>query len=254
MSKNRIKELMEQDDRIADRIYELQLANKYDSDEYKELKRSQELINNEMNEYLRSIIDENVDKNIRTCIEMLSKMEEFTIGSHMCGLNNRIMCEPSMLAKSILEKGLISARREGGGVAENVHILGDDNIIDNLRSMLEKFYSFALYRNTGGAVVAIPTTMLSENGERVEIGTFPKNLDFISKDDRRVANLPINIFVNNIGYLPPEFILGVVSKNESDDVTFTKNNRFITELSEDEQIELYNKFVSMGLKVTSRKK
>ena len=38
MSKNRIKELMEQDDKISDRICELQLANKYDSDEYKELK------------------------------------------------------------------------------------------------------------------------------------------------------------------------------------------------------------------------
>lgn len=254
MSKSKIKELIEQDDKIADRMYELQLANKYDSDEYKQLKAAQELINNEMNEYLKSVIDENVDKNIRTCIEMLSKMSEFTIGSHMCGLNNRIMCEPSILAKSILEKGLISARREGGGIAENVHILGDENIIDNLRSMLEKFYSFALFRNTGGAVVAISTTMLDENGERVSIGEFPKNMDFISKDDSRIISLPINLFVNKIGYLPPEFIMGVVSKDENDDVTFTKNDRFIAELTKDEQIELYDKFVSMGLKVNNKVK
>ncbi len=249
-----IKELMNEDSKITDRLTELQMQNQYSSEEYKNLKIRQDEITNEMNEYLKTIIDENVDKDIRTCLEMLSKMNGFTIGKHMCGLNNNIMCAPHELAQSILTKGLISARSEGGGIAENVHLLGDANIIDNLRSMLENFYSRAIFLNKGGAVVAIPTTMINENNEQVPIGTFPNDLEFISKDDYRVTSLPINRFVTKIGYLPPQFIMGVVSKDENDKVSFTKNNRFITELSIEEQVELFNKFVSLGLEAHNKTK
>ena len=255
MTKEEYKILLEKSNELSDEIYQLLITDQMDSERYQELKLLEGEIEDKLYEYEKSeldrVLNEYLESDIQTCMKMLSSMEDYTIGSHICGMNNRIMCSPSELADSILQKGLLSARREGGGIAEDVHILGNQDVEGLLYNMLIKFYESAMFRNTGGVVVAIPTTMLNEDGERVSIGTFPNDLGFIAKDDPRIISLPINSFVRSTGCLPKEFILGVVSQDENGNACFHKNDHFIAELSPQDQIEVYKRFVSDGLRVDS---
>lgn len=217
--------------------------------EFLELKQYLDLHDQLLNGYLAKILDANIPNDIRICMEMLDRMNGYAIGSHICGMNNKIMSKPEELADSILSKGLISARREGGGIAEDVHILGSENVLEKLKNMLERFYTQVIQYNTGGVVVAIPQTLLNSEGEEVFVGKFPEDLAFGNKDDDRIRLLPLNVFVRKIGYLPKEFIVGVVSKNQDGSISFHKNDKFISLLSYEEQIDLYNKFVEQGLSV-----
>ena len=225
-------------------------ANLTDSDSYKRLKDYANELEEKIAEYekqkVKDLLDNNLENDMQECFDSLNPDETYSVGIHLCGVNNRIMSEGHELAKSILEKGLISARREGGGLLENVYMLGTEDLDTKLAKSFEDAYIRAVSYNLGGVIVAIPATMLTSEG-RVSIGEFPNDLDFVAKDDPRCTLLPINLFVRNIGYLPPEFILGVVSNDMNGETIFTKNERYISKLSEEEQIELYEKFVGMGL-------
>lgn len=203
------------------------------------------------------ITSKNLSSDVITCLEMLSPLESYSIGSHVSGLTSSLggaSFSGTALANSIIARGLLSNRREGGGVARTVHILGNEDIENKLRTMLIQFYSHTISCHTGGAVVAIPSTLISSPTERMWIGEFPNDLEHSDKDAQGMSQLPINKFVDYIGYVPSEFIVGVISQAEDGSVTFTKNPRFISQLSIEEQIAVYNKFVSQGLQAAPPEK
>ena len=239
--------LKKKNDELLDKLSSLSIG----SDEYKKVRTVQREIEEKIDEYeltmLNYVIEEHLDKDVSSILDIINLLDEYSIGSHICGLNNKIQSDPSLLADSILEKGLISARREGGGVLENVKMYGNKDVKKNLENMLSTFYSRALFFNGGGAVVCIPTTLLSDDGKNMSIGSFPNDLNFIAKDDPRVTSLPINRLVNKIGFIPPQFIVGVVSKDSEGVVKYRKNDKFISLLSQEEQIEFYKTLVTMGL-------
>ncbi len=251
MTKEEYLELKKKVDEITDLIGSMIDRNLTNTDEYKRLKVYSQELDDKIEAYERQrvsdLLDNNLDNDMKTCFDLMNPDETYSIGIHLCGVNNRIMSKDYELAESILQKGLISARNEGGGVLENVYILGTQDIDTKIADGLKQTYARAVTRNLGGAIVAIPATMLTSEG-RVAIGEFPNDLDFIAKDDKRCTILPINMFVKRIGYLPPEFILGVVSNDKNGDTSFTRNDRFISILPEEEQIEVYEKFASMGLR------
>ena len=177
---------------------------------------------------IKTILSDNLSKNVETCLNMLNLLPDYSIGSHYCGYSSSIMSKPEELAESFLTKGLLLSN-EGSGILQNIYMLGNENVDIKIQEKIKEFYEHLICgaKYKGGVLVAIPTTLLNENHERVYIGEFPNDLDFIGKDDKRITNLPINKFVMKNRYLPPEFILGVVSKNENGEVGFTQNNRFI---------------------------
>ena len=222
-----------------------------DTDTYQSLKANLAKIEEKMlvyeKERVQELLDNNLENDLNTCLNMLRQGETYSVGMHMAGVSHKIMSEPHLYAQSILEKGLLSGGKEGGGVVENVHVFGTENIDEKLAKTFNSLYVRSVSRGKGGVIVAIPSTMLTRDG-RVFIGEYPNDLEFISKSDPRVVNIPINRFVSLIEYLPPEFILGVVSPDINGDTIFTKNDRYISVLPEEEQIALYEKFVKMGLR------
>ena len=252
MTEEEYLKLREEFDKIGDKMYELAIAGKFNQ-EYEELKKYKKELESILNSYLenkiKTILSDNLSKNVETCLNMLNLLPDYSIGSHYCGYSSSIMSKPEELAESFLTKGLLLSN-EGSGILQNIYMLGNENVDIKIQEKIKEFYEHLICgaKYKGGVLVAIPTTLLNENHERVYIGEFPNDLDFIGKDDKRITNLPINKFVMKNRYLPPEFILGVVSKNENGEVGFTQNNRFISQLSEEEQIEFYKELVAKGLK------
>lgn len=242
--KNQLEELSIHRSDMIDR-------NEFNTEEYKKVKELCNQISDIITEYEKQKVDfllnEKFPKDYETCLSMLDPEETYSIGIHKCGMNNAIKSDPSKLADSFFEKGIISARREGGGVVENVHVLGTENIDEKLANILQELYVRSVSYGNGGVIVAIPATMLTNDDERAYIGEFPNDLEFVAKDDPRTYWIPINRFVDKLGYLPPEFIMGVVSQNEKGDISFINNKRYISCLSVEEQKELYEKFISEGL-------
>lgn len=216
---------------------------------YKSVNLQREDLNTKEKQLVERIVNivraSNLSTDVMDCLEILSSLESYSIGKHIYGLHSTF--DSSTIVESILAKGLLDTRGEGGGIQRTVHVLGNENIENKLIGIIDEFYNRAVYTGGGGAIVAFPSTLISSPTERMWIGEFPNDLQHSDKSDTRVRSLPIDRFVNAIQCVPSEFIVGVVSRAEDGGVTFTKNPRFISQLSIEEQIAVYNKFVSQGL-------
>jgi len=224
---------------------------KTNTSEYKSLENRMSTLEQEMSSYETKIVGLTAPMATNSCLEMLQPSVDYSVGVHMIGYSaaHDVLGDANNVVQSFFDSG-INQSDSHGGVLQNVSIYGSENVEANMNSILEKTYKFQI-SNTydGGVVVAIPSTMLNESGERVFIGDYPSGLASVARDQVTINN-PINNFVSKTKNLPPEFIVGIVSEVDGEAV-FTKNPNFISELSPEEQINVYKRLVDSGLDIST---
>ena len=179
----KLNEKFEELEGLRSMLYDLKMT---DTDTYQSLKANLAEIEEKMlvyeKERVQELLDNNLENDLNACLDMLRQGETYSVGMHMAGVSHKIMSEPHLYAQSILEKGLLSGGKEGGGVVENVHVFGTENIDEKLAKTFNSLYVRSVSRGKGGVIVAIPSTLLTRDG-RVFIGEYPNDLEFISKSD-----------------------------------------------------------------------
>ena len=178
----------------------------------------------------------------------LNPEEVYSIGTHICGIRNEVE-NIDELADSIFNNGLVFKTHEGVGLTGTVYMKGSTNFEEKLDESVEE-----LYRKVdenfipAGVVVAVPGSIKGKDGKDYYLGTYPDDLRWIAKDDKRIKHLPIEDFVRKIGRVPKEFILGILIK-DYDKTLCIGNSNYISYLSEEEQAELLEQYKEQGLEL-----
>ena len=144
-----------------------------------------------------------------------------------------------------------------GGVAEIVHMKGNHDVISKTETMIDDLIDHVLddeyLHRSGGVIVSIPASVKGADGNDYYLGIFPDDLDFVSKDDKRIRTLPISNLFNRVGGLPPEFILGVIQLTEDEGISIVANEQYISNLPVEKQAELLESYFSKGMpKINAR--
>lgn len=132
------------------------------------------------------------------------------------------------IANKILTNGLLVNRCSGYNIAKTCKIIGHANYY-NHEDIVNYRYS---YDNDGryiNIVLAIPSIMTDSEDNDYVVGSFDKETD---KYDEDASMLPINRYIMNLGYVPPEFIVGyitghIVESEEFCDDEFILNPNYI---------------------------
>ena len=176
----------------------------------------------------------------------LNPEEIYSIGTHVCGLRNEIE-NINELADSIFENGLMFKTFEGVGLTGTVYMKGSTDFEEKIDKSVEELYE-QVDNNVipAGVIVAVPGSIQGIDGKDYYLGTYPDDLEWIAKDDKRLSFLPIEDFVRKIGRVPREFILGILIK-DYDQTICIGNSNYISYLDKEKQAEILEEFRLQGL-------
>lgn len=180
----------------------------------------------------------------------LDPKEVYSVGSHMCGLRHDIIPSEDLIT-SILNNGLTFKIREGVGLTGTVHMLGSEDFESKLDAVFNNLYNKV---NNGelpaGVIVAVPGSLKDIDGKDYFIGTYPNDLDFIAKDDKRIKKLPVEEYTLKLGGVPKEFILGVIAKIDGETIV-CGNNEYISYLDSDRQTLFLNRMKQANVRIST---
>lgn len=179
--------------------------------------------------------------------KMLVDSQTYSVGFHQIGWHG-VQNEEIPIVNSFLEKGISTIRQgEQGGVLQVVAMLGNSNIAQKIDVSVDRFYYMSkVEERTGACIVAIPEYLRGFDGKKYLLGKFSDDLEHSERDTHN-HDEPISILFNKTGNLPPEFILGIITRNSEGEVCLDANENFISNLSENEQSTLLDQYFQKGL-------